>query len=99
MKYHCEFPFCTFETDHSSQINEHHIVPKEAGGSNAKFNRIFLCATHHNGFIYCKESTSGTHSIRNPDSIELIGWRLSSEGKILEYIDSHGELKFFKREV
>lgn len=94
MRYKCEFPGCDFETDYGHQIHEHHIIPREANGSNDKWNKINVCANHH-GFIFCHESKTGIHAIKTKNSIVLKGWRFSSSGKTLEYIDVNGELKYY----
>ena len=94
VKYVCEFPGCEYSTDSRTQINEHHIVPREVGGSNAKWNKIRLCATHHS-HIFCEDSRQGIHSIKAKNSIILKGWKISSEGKILEYVDTDGNTKYF----
>lgn len=96
MKYNCEFPGCSFATNNRNEIHEHHIIPKEAGGLNNKWNKIFFCATHH-GFIFCEQSRHGQHSIRTNNSIILKGWRFSTGGKILEYIDEKGDIQFYDR--
>ena len=85
--YCCEFPGCTYFTAVKSQINYHHIVPKELNGSDKKFNRIFLCPTHHTK-VFIPEATRGIHTKKGIDSIIINGWRHSTAGKILEYIDS-----------
>lgn len=94
MRFKCEFPNCGYETNIKSQIHKHHIVPKEIAGLNKKFNTIWLCPTHHTK-IYCPESKRGIHTIKGPDSIILIGWKQSTNGKILEFIDENGLKDYF----
>lgn len=89
MIFKCQFPGCNYETDNKSQIHFHHIIPRENNGSNKSFNIIQLCPNCHTK-IYSPDSTKGIHSIKNSNSIVLLGWRLSSAGKILEYIDTEG---------
>ena len=95
MKYSCEYPNCDFCTNHKNQINNHHIIPKEAGGSNDKWNRILLCGTHHL-FIFCPESKNGIHAQKCSNSIILLGWKMTTAGKMLEYIED-GETKYYVR--
>ena len=89
MKYNCKFPKCDYTTNHRSQINYHHIVPQELNGTDKDYNRIWLCPTHHTK-IYVPESKSGIHSIKSFDSIVLIGWMSSTNGRVLEYQDTSG---------
>lgn len=87
--YKCEFPGCEYETSHRTQINNHHIVPVENGGSDKKFNRIMLCPTHHTK-VYIPEATNGIHTVKGNDSVILKQWMQSTGGRVLEYIDSGG---------
>ena len=89
MKYNWKFPKCDYTTNHRSQINYHHIVPQELNGTDKDYNRIWLCPTHHTK-IYVPESKSGIHSIKSFDSIILIGWMSSTNGRVLEYQDRSG---------
>jgi len=91
MDYRCRFPNCTYETAIRTQIHKHHIVPKEHGGHNKESNRIELCPNHHSR-IYI-ENTKGMHASRGNDSIILIGWKESTRGKVLHYIED-GKEKF-----
>ena len=87
-QYNCKFPNCDYSTNHRSQINYHHIIPRELNGSNKDFNRIWLCPTHHTK-IYIPHS-NGMHSIKGSDSIILVGWLTSTGGRVLEYKDIGG---------
>ena len=89
MQYNCEFPKCNYNTKYRSQIHDHHIIPQELKGSNKRYNRIYLCPTHHTK-IYIPESKNGIHSIKGSDSLILIRWLSSTKGKILEYKDIKG---------
>ncbi len=91
--FYCEF--CNYETKSRSKINWHHIVPKELGGSNKVFNRIYVCPTCHN-LIYVPESKTGTHSIKTEQSIILLGWFSSTDGKFIRYLDIDGNEQFKK---
>lgn len=91
--YKCEFPDCKYVCDDRNQIHSHHIVPKELGGSDKSFNRISVCPNCHTR-IYVEKSTSGMHSIRNKNSVVLKTWLLSTDGRVLEYIDEYGETKY-----
>ena len=84
-KYSCQFPNCSYSTDSRHQIHYHHIDPVELEGSNKKFNRIWLCPTHHS-WVYIPESKSGIHSIKTDNSMVLLSWKQSTVGRVLEYI-------------
>jgi len=90
--YNCEFPNCAYKTAHRTQINNHHIVPVENGGSDKQHNRIFLCPTHHTKVFI--EGAHGMHSIKGDDSISINGWfrTTGGSGRVLEYMDSGGNL-------
>ena len=93
MRYQCEFPNCGYETKNRTQIHEHHIVPKELGGKDKKFNKIFLCPNCHNR-VYIPEAKIGIHSIKNDNSIIISKWLMSTAGKVLEYIEQN-ETKYY----
>lgn len=85
MRYHCQFPNCSYETNLRAQIDLHHIIPKENNGLDDEWNRIWLCPTHHRK-IYIPESKKGMHSSKSNDSIVLKGKLKSTGGLLLEYI-------------
>lgn len=89
--YNCQFPDCKYQTENRSQIVDHHIIPRELGGSNKKNNLIFLCPNHHTK-IYIPEATNGIHAIKGDDSIILKGWLNSTGGKVLEYTNGEDEI-------
>jgi hypothetical protein len=90
--------FCDYETEKRSKIHRHHIVPKELGGSNKRFNRVDLCPNHHNK-IYVPDSKQGIHSIKAEDSIILKGWYASSSGKrIMKFINTNNSKELFIEE-
>ena len=86
--YYCEL--CNYITESRSKINYHHIVPSELGGIDGDQNRVYICPNCHN-LVYVKESKQGIHSIRCKNSVVIKGWKLSTEGKVLQYINSSGE--------
>jgi 5-methylcytosine-specific restriction endonuclease McrA len=98
--YYCEYPNCNYQTDIRSKINYHHIIPKSKSGSNKNFNRIWLCPNCHTS-IYIPEETKGIHSKFNDNSIIILGWKLSTAGKILEYklINSNEILYYLKEKL
>lgn len=83
MKYKCNFPGCTYETNHR-YIHYHHIIPKSKGGSDKESNRVWLCPNHHCR-IYIPGETRGIHSVCTEESVILIAKRMSTAGLILEY--------------
>lgn len=92
MEYRCKFPGCQYSTKTRTQIHRHHIVPREQGGINKSINRIELCPTHHTK-IHIPTASKGMHAKKSDDSIILLGWRESTGGRMLHYIEN-GEEKF-----
>lgn len=90
MLYRCQIPNCGFSTEVRTQIHNHHITPREHGGTNKAHNRIYLCPVHHTK-IYIPSATRGMHANKGVDSIILLGWRESSRGKVLHYIENDEE--------
>ena len=84
-RFRCEFPDCKFETNDRQQIEYHHIIPVSQGGSNKRYNRIWLCRNHHS-CIYIPNMQAGIHAKNNNTKIEIIRW-LANTGytRILEY--------------
>ena len=91
MRYKCQI--CRYTTDLKSQIHEHHIIPREAGGPDFKWNKVWLCPNCHSK-IFSEQSITGIHAKKGVLSIRLIGWRDTTAGKLLEYIDENGETKY-----
>ena len=87
--FKCQFPKCNYTTIHRSQIQYHHIVPRELNGSDKDYNRIWLCPTCHTK-VFVRESQRGIHSINGQDSIIIIQWMESTQGRVLEYQDQKG---------
>ena len=87
--FKCQFPKCNYTTIHRSQIQYHHIVPMELNGSDKDYNRIWLCPTCHTK-VYVPLSKTGIHSINGQDSIIIIQWMESTQGRVLEYQDRSG---------
>lgn len=93
-KFYCNFPGCQYSTNKKSAIHIHHIVPRALGGSNKKYNLIYLCQMHHS-LIYVPEAKEGIHSIRLPQSIILNGWKMSTNGFLLEYINQDNNVQYY----
>jgi len=92
--YRCEFPGCDYVCEGRSQIHEHHIIPKKLNGSNKKSNKIYVCPNCHTR-IYVPGMRNGIHSIKNKDSIIINGWLGSTNGRVLEYINSSGNIDYY----
>ena len=93
-KYYCQFPNCDYKTNEKSQIVSHHIKPVELNGSDAAYNRMNVCPTHHT-HIYIPAARHGIHTINGEISIIVLGWLQSTGGKVLEYIDNKGENQYY----
>lgn len=87
----CEYPGCDWVTENRSAIHWHHIVPRELGGGDEDKNRIWLCPNHHSRIRV--EGSSGIHS---KGDLEIIGYRMSTMGVLIEYVEG-GEVKYFAR--
>lgn len=93
--YKCQMPGCDYICDDKSQINFHHIVPRELGGSNKESNMLELCPNCHDGRVFIPEAKSGLHSIRHNNSVILIGKLLSTVGYVISYRDiNDDEIKY-----
>lgn len=90
MYYKCQF--CEYKTTERSRIHKHHIIPRQSGGTNNKFNLVWLCPNHHSQ-IYSEYSKNGIHT-NQKDSIKIIGWFFSTSGYVLGYIDQDGNERF-----
>lgn len=88
-EHRCEFPGCAVVEGSRSALDLHHIVPVCMGGTNAGANRIYLCPSHHRK-VFVPECPSGHHSISHMDSIVIVGYLASSDGKVLHYKDPAG---------
>lgn len=84
MIYKCEFPGCKYTTDNRNNIAEHHIIPISKVKNNNKYNKIYLCPTHHT-YIYIPGCKHGIHSKYNENSIIILGKVMSSVGIIIKY--------------
>lgn len=91
--FKCEFPNCDYITESRSSIHLHHIIPKTMNGINGRSNRIYLCPNCHSK-IYVPGCEKGIHSIKHKDSIIIEGWKQSTSGRILQYINSNGSQEF-----
>ena len=87
MIFKCEAPNCDYICQKRSQIHRHHIVPVEQGGSDKGFNRIWLCPNCHSK-IFIPSAIHGIHSIKSDNSLILVGWVNSTNGLLLEYLNS-----------
>lgn len=95
--YKCQYPNCTYETTNRDKIENHHIIPKSKNGSNQRWNRIFLCPTHHK-YIYIPGEVDGQHK-PGKDKIELLGWLSSTGNRVLQYKDTNGVLQFIEEKI
>lgn len=93
--FYCEIPYCSYSTENRNKINYHHIIPKELKGNNKKYNRIYLCPNHHD-LVYVHGSKIGNHSIKSKDSIIILEWFSSTDGRIFRFVDVDGIIKFSK---
>ena len=53
------------------------------GGSNSKWNLVSLCARCHS-LVYSPKAIHGIHKKMGLNSFEIISWRDSTAGKLLE---------------
>jgi len=65
----CEFPGCSYTSEHKHNFNDHHIIPRASKGTNKNKNLLRVCLTCHNK-IYIPGSYIGTkHAKIMDDSI------------------------------
>jgi len=79
---------CEYQSERTS-IHLHHIIPRELGGSDKPCNLVYLCPNCHNK-VFVPDSTSGIHSFKNNNSIQILGWLSSTSGRVLHYINHNG---------
>jgi hypothetical protein len=91
--FYCNYPCCDYKVKDRRLIHNHHIIPKELGGTDDDYNRIFLCPNHHSK-IYIPNSINGQHSIMVEGSIIIKNKYLSTNGYVLEIIDMNGHNTF-----
>lgn len=92
--YKCQMPECNYICEDKSQIEFHHIVPREIGGNNMAYNLIELCPNCHTR-VFVPESTCGKHSIKHSNSVIFISKLLSTGGNVISYRDiDDGEIKY-----
>jgi uncharacterized protein YlaI len=91
-RYYCNFPSCSYSTDDRNKIDLHHIQPRETGGADDKWNRVWLCPNCHRN-IYIPTSKRGMHSKKSTESIELLGIQYSTAGYFLEYKTAEDEVE------
>jgi hypothetical protein len=84
MIYECQFPYCTYKTKNRSEIEEHHIIPRCHNGDDRPSNKIYLCPNHHSK-IYVPDMTTGIHTTNGKDNIQIMGYVMSTKGRLLEY--------------
>ena len=89
-RYFCKFPSCNWKTNNKQLMNNHHIIPREFGGSNKRNNRILFCPNCHNR-IYVPGTKYGIHSINSPEKIVILNILNSTNGDILHYKNFDGD--------
>lgn len=80
----CGFPLCGKSHFSAGVVDLHHIVPVSMGGEDASYNRVYLCPECHRR-VYVPGIASGIHKTKKPDSVELIRYYLTTEGRALLY--------------
>lgn len=82
-KIMCQFPGCRTELTRS-KIHFHHITPREVDKSRKNRITVPLCPTCHS-LIFHPKSTSGNHSIKVNESIEILGMFPSTFGEVMHF--------------
>jgi len=83
-------PGCNYICEDKSQINFHHIVPRELGGNDKKSNLLELCPNCHVR-VYIPEAKNGIHSIKHNNSIVLLNKLLSTDGFVIAYMNINSD--------
>ena len=91
MIHKCYFPNCEYTTKSRSKIDYHHVLPQELGNSKIT---VPLCKNHHS-LIFHPLATSGQHTIKTDESLEIIGIFESTHGKVVQYKDMKGDTFYY----
>lgn len=95
IEYKCHWPGCQHKTTERSEIELHHIIPRELGPRLNCHVKLSFCATHHR-MIFHPESKNGHHSIKTPNKLMILNiYPTAPEGYAVEYENMRG-MKFFE---
>lgn len=90
MKYKCHWPGCDFETEERSEIELHHIVPRELGPRLNCHVKLSFCPTHHR-MIFHPLSKHGHHSIKTDNKLIIHHiYPVAPDGYAVEYENMRG---------
>ena len=93
-EYKCHWPGCTMKTTDRSQIELHHISPKELGNRLNSGVTLSFCPTHHR-LIYHPECKHGHHSIPAANKLQILHiYPTAPDGYAVEYKNMLGKVWF-----
>lgn len=90
----CGFPGCRKVAHSRSLMDLHHILPMCMEGTDAPWNRMWVCPDHHRK-IFVPGCQYGHHALKHIDSIVVVGYLNSSVGRVLQYIDCDGKERYW----
>lgn len=94
-EYKCHWPNCQFHTNIRSEIELHHIIPRELGARLNCHVTLSFCPTHHR-MIYHPECKHGHHSIKSDNKLIIHNiYPTAPEGYAVEFENMKG-LKWFE---
>lgn len=90
IEYKCHWPGCNFKTMERTEIELHHIVPRELGPRLNCHVRLSYCPTHHR-MIYHPEAKHGPHSVKTNSKLKILHiYPVAPEGYAVEYENMQG---------
>jgi len=72
-------------------MNDHHIIPRELGGVDDKYNRVMLCVRCHSK-IWIPNIKFGVHAVKGHNPFIINNWVMSSSGRLLECENESGSI-------
>ena len=89
-EYKCHWPGCNFKTTNRSEIELHHISPRELGTRLNSHVTLSFCPTHHR-MIYHPECKYGHHSIKAENKLIIHHiYPTAPEGYAVEFENMRG---------
>lgn len=89
-EYKCHWPGCKFHTNERSEIELHHIVPRELWPRLNQHVKLSFCPTHHR-MIYHPDCKRGHHSIKADNKLMIHHiYPVAPSGYAVEFENTRG---------
>jgi len=89
-EYICHWPGCKFHTKERSEIELHHIIPRELWPRLNQHVKLSFCPTHHR-MIYHPECKHGHHSIKANNKLMIHNiYPTAPQGYAVEFENMQG---------